>query len=84
MRTIGIRRRIDQLGRVTLPKEYRDAMGVADRDALELLLTDGGILIRKAEKSCAFCGAQENLVDIANAFLCLRCREKIIGQDCDE
>ena len=49
LKTTGITKRIDDLGRVLIPKEIRRAMGVVEGEALEIL-TDGNssILLRKA------------------------------------
>lgn len=46
MNSYGIKRRIDQLGRITLPKSFRDDLGVDVADEVEICLTDDGILIK--------------------------------------
>lgn len=47
MKATGIVRRIDDLGRVVIPKEIRNTMAIREGDALEIYTTDGGVLFRK-------------------------------------
>lgn len=51
-------RRIDDLGRVAIPKEIRDNMGLNDGDALEFDYNDGIISIRKCKKSFRKCAVE--------------------------
>ncbi len=46
-------KKIDNLGRIVIPKEYRNSLKIEDSEQLEILLINGGILIRKARKTCA-------------------------------
>lgn len=46
--TVGIIRHLDDLGRIVIPKEIRNQIGVEEGDSLNLLtLTDGSLLLRK-------------------------------------
>lgn len=47
MKATGVIRRIDDLGRIVIPKEIRRTMAIQEGDALEICTTDEGILIRK-------------------------------------
>ena len=47
MKATGIVRRIDDLGRVVIPKEIRGTLGIREGDPLEVYTTDGGVLFRK-------------------------------------
>ena len=51
----GIVRRIDDLGRITIPKEIRRNMGLNDGDALEITYNNGTVSIRKYKKSFEQC-----------------------------
>lgn len=51
----GIVRRIDDLGRIVIPKEIRRNMGLNDGDALEITYTNGTVSIRKYKKSFEEC-----------------------------
>lgn len=46
MKNRGIVRRVDDLGRIVIPKEMRKELGVSDGDPMEMLLIDDGVLIR--------------------------------------
>lgn len=46
MTQIGIVRKVDSLGRVTLPKELRRVFQLNQNDEIEILATDEGILLR--------------------------------------
>ena len=47
MKVYGPVRKIDDLGRITIPKEYRNTLNVREGDELEILLTDEGVLMKK-------------------------------------
>jgi transcriptional pleiotropic regulator of transition state genes len=69
----GMVRKVDELGRVTIPKEIRDVMSIKEKDPMEIFVTDGNIILRKYEPGCIFCG-QLNDVTI--------CKGKHIYQEC--
>lgn len=51
MRAIGVVRRVDDLGRIVIPKETRSALGIKDGDPLEIsTLTNGSIVLQKPKK----------------------------------
>lgn len=50
MKATGIVRRIDDLGRVVIPKEIRRTLAIREGDPLEIYTTDGGVLFRKYEQ----------------------------------
>jgi AbrB family transcriptional regulator (stage V sporulation protein T) len=49
MRATGIVRRIDDLGRVVIPKEIRKALHIKEGDPLELYTTEDGVCLKKYE-----------------------------------
>lgn len=57
MKATGIVRRVDELGRIVLPKELRRTYGIDEGDALEIFTTDRGIVLRKYQPGCTFCGS---------------------------
>ena len=63
MKSTGIVRRLDELGRITLPIELRRTLGVGERDPLEIYVEDDKIILRKYEPSDVFTGDKEDLVD---------------------
>ncbi len=63
MKSTGIVRRLDELGRITLPIELRRTLGVGERDPLEIYVEDDKIILRKYEPSDIFTGEKEDLID---------------------
>lgn len=47
MKATGIVRRIDDLGRVVIPREVRRTLGIKEGDPLEIYTTDGGVVFKK-------------------------------------
>jgi transcriptional pleiotropic regulator of transition state genes len=70
-------RKIDELGRIVLPAEYRQALGIREKDSLELALEPDKITIRKPELGCHFCGAAVNLIHIGDEYVCKACIERL-------
>ena len=67
----GMKRRIDELGRIVIPKGMRTALNINDNDELEIYLEGDRIIIRKAEQSCSICGSKENLVELHKKHICM-------------
>ena len=47
MKATGIVRKLDELGRITLPKELRNTMGIKNREPLEIFVDEDAIVIKK-------------------------------------
>jgi transcriptional pleiotropic regulator of transition state genes len=63
MKSTGIVRRLDELGRITLPIELRRTLGVTERDELEIFVEDNQIILEKYEPVDIFTGDRRNLVE---------------------
>lgn len=70
-------RKMDELGRIVLPVEYRDALNIHEKDELEISLKADEITIRKPILGCHFCGAAVDLVRIGNKCVCRPCIERL-------
>ncbi len=73
MVSTGIVRRLDELGRIVIPKETRLLLGLRDHDPLEILLGDGELVLKKFTPGCALCGATSASVPFHGRILCRRC-----------
>ncbi|UOF91795.1 AbrB/MazE/SpoVT family DNA-binding domain-containing protein [Fodinisporobacter ferrooxydans] len=62
MKSTGIVRKVDELGRVVIPIELRRTLGIAEKDALEIFVDGDRIILKKYEPACIFTGNAENLV----------------------
>ncbi|MCM1244968.1 MAG: AbrB/MazE/SpoVT family DNA-binding domain-containing protein [Roseburia sp.] len=63
MKNTGIVRRLDELGRITIPIELRRSLGIEDRDSLEIFTEDNRIVLEKYGPSDVFTGSEENLIE---------------------
>ena len=73
MKTTGIVRKIDELGRVVLPSELRRTMDLNVRDEVEIYLEEDKIILKKYEPACIFCGGHCNLVNYRGRNICMDC-----------
>ena len=73
MKSTGIIRKVDELGRIVLPIELRRTMDIAERDELEIYLENDKIILQKFEPSCIFCGSAHRLVVYHGKNVCQEC-----------
>lgn len=77
MKSTGIVRKIDALGRVVLPIELRRVMGLDIKDPIEIFVHNETIVLRAYRPGCEFCTATDNLVDYEGRKVCKGCIEKM-------
>lgn len=78
MKTTGIVRKIDELGRVVLPKELRSTYEIDNKDPLEIFVDDnGGIVLKKYESSCMLCNGMHGLTTFMGRHVCYDCMRKM-------
>ena len=78
MKSLGIVRRIDHVGRIVLPKELRRLFDLVDNeDSLEIFVEDDKIILKKYEPACVFCNSADNVVDYMGKKVCKDCIEKL-------
>lgn len=75
MRSTGIIRKLDELGRVVLPIEIRRSFDLKEKDAVEIYVQDDSIILRKYEPNCLFCGEMRNLSRYKGKLVCRKCIE---------
>ncbi len=63
MKSTGIVRKLDELGRITLPIELRRTLGVAERDPLEIFVEENRIILQKYEPADIFSGEKGDLIE---------------------
>ena len=80
MKTAGIVRNLDNLGRVVIPKEMRKMLGINEGDPVEIVKVQNEVVGRKYIKGCIFCGSDKEVVEFNGVLVCGACR-KAIGQD---
>ena len=79
MKTTGIVRKVDELGRVVLPIELRRSMGIEVKDSIEIYVDEDAIILKKYEPACIFCGSTSRLTTYMDKKICADCAKKIGG-----
>lgn len=77
MKSTGITRKLDPLGRIVLPKEMRRTLELNEGDSLEIFTEEETIILRKYNPGCDFCGEVGNLKTYNNKKICPKCLEAI-------
>ncbi len=77
MKSTGIVRQVDVLGRIVLPAELRRTMGIEVKDALEIFVDNDCIVLRKYRPACVFCGEARSVMPFNGHLICGDCLAKI-------
>ena len=77
MKSTGIVRKVDELGRIVLPIELRRTLDIAERDALEIYVDGTSIVLKKHESSCVFCGSSKNVTVFKEKNVCAACMQEL-------
>lgn len=77
MRSTVIVRKVDELGRIVIPMELRKSLGIAEKDALEIYVDGGQIILRKYVPGCVFCGEVNGVVNFKGKMICEKCRKDL-------
>ncbi|MCL2812563.1 MAG: AbrB/MazE/SpoVT family DNA-binding domain-containing protein [Clostridia bacterium] len=78
MKSIGMVRRVDELGRVVVPMELRRTMGIDNKDPLEIFVKGDKIILQKNYPRCVFCGESQNAVQYKGKLICHDCIEEML------
>ena len=77
MKSTGIVRKVDELGRIVLPIELRRTLDISERDALEIYVDGTSIILRKHESSCVFCGSSKDVTVFKDKNICAACMSEL-------
>ena len=77
MKSTGIVRKVDELGRIVLPIELRRTMDIAEKDAIEIYVDGASIILRKYEPTCIFCGDAKNVINYRGNNICPNCLKEM-------
>ena len=70
MKSTGIVRRMDELGRVVIPIELRNKLKIVEKDPMEIFVDGSSIVLKKFEENCVFCGSTKNVIDYKGKLIC--------------
>jgi len=73
LKSTGIVRKVDELGRVVIPIELRRTLGISEKDALEIYVDGERIILKKYEPACIFCGNAEKVTHFRGKIICSDC-----------
>ena len=79
MKSTGMVRKLDNLGRIVLPIEMRKSMGIDVKDAIEIFAEGDSIILRRYEAGCVFCGEARDTVMLHGKRVCSQCREQLMA-----
>jgi len=77
MKSTGIVRKVDELGRVVIPIELRRTLSIGEKDALEIFVEGDTIILKKYEPACIFCGQAKGVRNIRGKNICPDCIEEM-------
>ncbi len=77
MKSTGVVRKIDELGRVVLPSELRRVFGIREGDELEISVNGEQIILQKRQDLCLFCGAEGPSVEYRGRRVCDGCAAEL-------
>ncbi|MFW6035262.1 MAG: AbrB/MazE/SpoVT family DNA-binding domain-containing protein [Halothermotrichaceae bacterium] len=77
MKATGIVRKIDNLGRIVLPKELRNTMNIDKKDPMEIYVDKDTVILKKYQPACIFCGNADEVFEYKGKVICKECLEKM-------
>ena len=77
MKSTGIVRKVDELGRIVLPIELRRSLGIGTKDMLEIFVEGNSVILRKFESNCLFCGSSRELSAYKDRMICAKCLKEL-------
>ena len=77
MKSTGIVRNVDELGRIVIPKEMRKKMEISSNDPVEIFVEGDRIILTKFQSSCTFCGGNLGVCEFKEKRICADCLAEI-------
>ncbi len=77
MKSTGVVRKIDELGRIVLPSELRRVFGIKEGDELEISVEEDRVILQKRQDLCMFCGAENPAIEFRGRRICSDCTSEL-------
>lgn len=77
MKSTGVVRKVDELGRIVLPIELRRTLDIAEKDSLEIYVDGSSIVLKKYQPDCVFCNETANVTVFKGKNVCAHCRAEL-------
>jgi len=75
MKSTGIVRRVDDLGRIVIPIDLRRTLNIEPKSPLEIYVDDNKIILKKHKPTCFFCGSTDETIEFKGKIICSKCLE---------
>ncbi|QSX07558.1 AbrB/MazE/SpoVT family DNA-binding domain-containing protein [Alkalibacter rhizosphaerae] len=73
MKSTGIVRKVDELGRIVIPIELRRTLDINIKDSLEIFVDGSYVVLKKYEPACIFCGNAKDVINYKGKNICPEC-----------
>lgn len=77
MKSTGIVRKVDELGRIVLPIELRKNLEISIKDPLEIYVDGSTVVLKKYVPACIFCGEADDMTQFEGKNICKDCLKKM-------
>ncbi|MFR2890898.1 AbrB/MazE/SpoVT family DNA-binding domain-containing protein [Clostridium butyricum] len=77
MKSTGVVRKVDELGRIVLPIELKRSLDIAEKDALEIYVDGEQVILKKYQPACVFCGEARDISNYKGKNICSKCMKDI-------
>ena len=77
MKSTGVVRKIDELGRIVLPSELRRVFGIHEGDELEISVDGERVILEKRHDVCIFCSADDAAIHYKDRLICENCAREL-------
>ena len=77
MKSTGIVRKVDELGRIVLPSELRKSLRIEVKDSLEIYTSGDSVILKKYLPACVFCGEANYIITFKGKNICKNCLRQV-------
>ncbi len=77
VKSTGIVRKVDELGRIVIPIELRRNLDIEEKDSLEIYVEDDHIILKKYSPACSFCASADGITVFKGRNICQKCLDEI-------
>jgi transcriptional pleiotropic regulator of transition state genes len=79
MKSAGVVRKVDQLGRIVLPKSLRKRYQMNEGDPIEILVQGDHIILERYRPKCVFCSSVDEVSEFKEKYVCGVCSKELDG-----
>ena len=81
MKSTGVVRKVDELGRIVIPSEVRNNLNISARDKVEIFVNGDSIVLNKYQPSCIFCSGNDDITTFKGKNICKYCLEQLSNEN---